>query len=104
MSDSPLFDHVAAKPARRAKSATPLLPVPAKPQPQIWVIQFSAAPGHTAPPVCRIRMLLKTAWRQHRLRAKILAGPPPIAAPCEPTHDMLPEVPAGPQIAFNEAE
>lgn len=104
MIDRPLFDRPATKPKRRARSmATPVIPVSAKVPPESWTIRFTSAPGHTAPPVCRIRCLLKTAWRRHRLRAKILAGPMPDCPVIEPTASISSEVPRGPETTFNEA-
>ena len=104
MNDRPLFSSPGiANPQRRTRHETPLLPLPAKAPAQSWTIELTAAPGNDAPPVCRIRMLLKTAWRRHRLRAKIVAGPPAIATPGNPTGNQSSDGPRGPQIAFNEA-
>jgi len=72
MIDRPLFDSPpAAKPKRRrAGSKTPTLPVPAKEKPEVWTIRFTGRNGeNTAPVVCRIKRLIKSAWRRHQLKA-----------------------------------
>lgn len=79
MNDRPLFDRpptqITGKPKRRAKHlATPLIPVAPKPTPETWTVQFTAAPGN-APEICRVKRLLKSAWRRYRLKARIVAGP-----------------------------
>lgn len=100
----PLFDHVAAKPARRAGSKTPIIPISSKPQPEIWVIRLSGrhAAGDS-PVICRVKRLLKSAWRRHRLKAIIVEGPPPIAPPRDSAASISSDGPAGPEIAFNVA-
>ena len=61
----------------------PPAPRPAKPPrspPERWTIEFSGR-DTGVPVVCRIRRLLKMAWRGYGLRAKILAGPEPVLSP-----------------------
>ena len=106
MTARPLFDRPHAAPTRKAKRrakhlATPLIPVAPKPTPETWTVQFTAAPGNDAPPICRIRLLLKSAWRRHRLKARIVAGPPAIATPGDSMTDISPDDQRGPQTAFN---
>ncbi len=103
--DRPLFDSPSAaptrKPKRRAKHlATPLIPVAPKPTPETWTVQFTAAPGN-APEICRVKRLLKSAWRRYRLKARIVAWPGTIATPSHSTGNQSSEVPRGPQTAFN---
>ena len=51
-----------------------------RPPSERWTITFS---GHdtTVPVVCRVRRLLKTAWRGYGLKAEIVAGPSTTTAP-----------------------
>ncbi|MGC9261477.1 MAG: hypothetical protein ACP5I8_15550 [Phycisphaerae bacterium] len=77
----PLFPSTPAPRLKRPGSTVPTLPPVAKAPPEVWTIRFTAAPGNDAPPICRMRMLLKTAWRRHRLRATIVAQTPPAATP-----------------------
>ena len=61
----------------------PPAPRPAKPPrapPERWTIEFSGR-DTGVPVVCRVRRLLKMAWRGYGLRAKILAGPEPVLSP-----------------------
>ena len=88
-------------------------PRPPKPPVERWTIEFS---GHDTgvPVVCRIRRLLKAAWRGYSLRAKVIVtpsattpaplepSPPATTPPPESTH-VSTDAPNGPQTAFNEA-
>ncbi len=96
----PLFDSPPARPKRqnRAGSTTPTIPVPAKVQPETWTIQFTASPGSNAPPVCRIRKVLKNAWRCYHLKACVVAGPGTDSTPELLTTPKPPEASAGPEI------
>jgi hypothetical protein len=104
MTTRPLFDHVAAKPKRRAKSATPVIPVPPKSPPEVWVIQFC---GHNrpglAPVTCRIRKVLKNAGRCYHLKAAVIAQSPPVGAVSDSAASKPPKTPRGPEAAFNGA-
>ncbi len=108
MTARPLFDRPIAqptrKPKRRAKRpATPLIPVAPKPLPETWTVQFSAAPGDV-PPVCRIKHVLKFAWRRHHLRAKIIAQPAPAAKPGNQMTNGSSNGQRGPQIGLGKAK
>ena len=85
----------------KVRRAVPTIPVPPKMPPESWTVQFTAAPGNDAPPICRIRLLLKSAWRRHRLKARIVAGPPAITTPGDSMTDISPDDQRGPQTAFN---
>lgn len=52
----------------------PVKPKPPAPEPERWTILLEAAPGGV-PPVCRVRRLLKSAWRGYGLKARIVTGP-----------------------------
>ena len=80
MTTRPLFDSPpTVKPEPRPGSKTPTLPARAKMPPEVWRIELSGHNRDGLPPVvCRIRRALKNAGRCYQLRAKILAGPPPI--------------------------
>ena len=64
---------------------------PPKPEPESWTITFTPAGSSDIPPICRIRRILKMAWRSYGLKAKIVAGPPvdpellakPVCRSCE---------------------
>ncbi len=98
----PLFDRPPAKPARRAKSATPLLPV-AKSPPESWRVTFQTA-GTGAPGLVRLKRVLKNAYRAHKLKAISVEPMGTIATPCEPTGNQSSESQRGPETAANEAE
>lgn len=101
MTTRPLFDQPPSiKPKPRLVSATPTIPVPTKVAPESWTVRFTAAPGNDAPPICRVRMLLKTAWRRHRLRATIVEPLGTIATPGIPTASISSEASAGQPEAF----
>ena len=104
MTTRPLFDSPpTVKPEPRPGSKTPKLPARAKAPPEIWRIELSGHNRDGLPPVvCRIRRALKNAGRCYQLRAKILAGPPPIATPDNPTHDISSDGQRGPQTAINQ--
>ena len=107
MTARPLFDRPIAqptrKPSRRAKHlATPLIPVEPKPTPETWTVQFTAAPGN-APEICRVKRLLKSAWRRYRLKARIVAGPGTIATPGDSTGNQSSKAQRSRETAANEA-
>ncbi len=102
MTTRPLFDHVAAKPARRAKSATPTIPVPAKAPPESWRVTFQTA-GTGAPGLVRLKRMLKNAYRAHKLKAISVEPMGTIATPCEPAGNQSSESQRGPETAANQA-
>ena len=58
----------------------PPAPRPAKTPVERWTIEFTGR-DTGVPVVCRVRRLLKMAWRGYGLRAKIIAGPEPVLSP-----------------------
>ena len=106
MIDRPLFDAPPApQPKRqRPRHKTPTLPARAKMPPESWTVTFTAAPGTDIPPVCRIRRLLKSAWRGYRLKAKVIAQPTPESTPGNSTHDISSNGQPMWQIGSNAAE
>ena len=107
MNDRPLFARPPTQITRKGKlrakrPALPLVAVPAK-TPESWTVQFVAAPGDV-PPVCRIKHVLKFAWRRHHLRAKIIAQPAPAAKPGNQMTNGSSNGQRGPQIGLGKAK
>ena len=66
-----------SQPQRQFRWPTePKLAKPPKAEPESWTIQFTTTGSSDIPPVCRIRKILKNAWRCYNMKAKIVAGPP----------------------------
>ena len=96
----PLFDAPPAKPARRARSTTPLLPVPTKAPRECW--RITVVPTGDGPPaIIRVRRMLKSAIRGHKLRAVCVECLGTVATVSDSAHDVSPDGPRGPQIAAN---
>ena len=80
MTVRPLFDktippHGKAKRCPAVKLLRPpALPVTPKAAPEKWIIELTAAPDNGVPPICRVKRLIKSAWRKYRLRATFVAG------------------------------
>ena len=80
-------------------------PRPALPPPERWTITFV---GHATgvPVVCRVKRLLKTAWRGYGLRATTVTGlPATTAPPLESLAATAPPSPGRPSVptGTNEA-
>ncbi len=120
MTERPLFDKpVPSSVKPRGCPATkllrpPVLPVTPKAAPEKWVIELTAAPGGEVPPVCRVKRLIKSAWRRYRLRVTFVAdkefstpAPHDSAGQDKPMASKacigVDKVQRGPQTAFNEA-
>ncbi len=98
----PLFDRPPAKPARRAKSATPTLPPVAKSPRECW--RITVVPTGDGPPaIIRVRRMLKSAIRGHKLRAVCVECLGTVATPSVAMASISSESPAGPETAANEA-
>jgi len=96
MTTRPLFDTPPAPRPNAKRIKPPVIPVPAR-TPEVWTIQFTAAPDSDVPPVCRVRRLLKSAWRGYRLKARIVAQPTPAIAMGESTASQSSARTGGPE-------
>ena len=100
MTTRPLFDTPPVARPKPKRIQTPVLPINPKESWRVTLTPMGAGP----PGIVRVRRLLKSAYRGHKLRCIRIECVGDAGTPGIPTHNTSSEGLQGPQTAFNEGD